>query len=70
MSVIPFGLLCHSYHTGSLAFGSLILAVVQMVRIVLEYLHHKLKGTPLLTKKHTFPLSHNLMIVSDGDVGD
>ncbi|XP_061593605.1 choline transporter-like protein 5-B isoform X2 [Cololabis saira] len=34
-----------SYHTGSLAFGSLILAVVQMVRIVLEYLDHKLKGS-------------------------
>lgn len=35
---------CHSYHTGSLAFGSLILAVVQMVRIVLEYLDHKLNS--------------------------
>nr|XP_046247293.1 choline transporter-like protein 5-B isoform X2 [Scatophagus argus]XP_046247294.1 choline transporter-like protein 5-B isoform X2 [Scatophagus argus] len=33
------------YHTGSLAFGSLILAVVQMVRVVLEYLDHKLKGS-------------------------
>lgn len=33
------------YHTGSLAFGSLILAVVQLVRIVLEYLDHKLKGS-------------------------
>ncbi|KAM9848797.1 choline transporter-like protein 5-B [Aulostomus maculatus] len=33
------------YHTGSLAFGSLILAVVQMVRLVLEYLDHKLKGS-------------------------
>ncbi|KAJ8270902.1 hypothetical protein GJAV_G00120560, partial [Gymnothorax javanicus] len=32
------------YHTGSLAFGSLILAVVQLFRIVLEYLDHKLKG--------------------------
>ncbi|KAF7692331.1 hypothetical protein HF521_009941 [Silurus meridionalis] len=32
------------YHTGSLAFGSLILACVQFVRIVLEYLDHKLKG--------------------------
>ncbi|CAI5639620.1 unnamed protein product [Oreochromis niloticus] len=31
------------YHTGSLAFGSLILSVVQMIRIVLEYLDHKLK---------------------------
>ncbi|KAG7319980.1 hypothetical protein KOW79_017123 [Hemibagrus wyckioides] len=32
------------YHTGSLAFGSLILAFVQFIRIVLEYLDHKLKG--------------------------
>uniref|UniRef100_A0AAY4AXX5 Choline transporter-like protein n=1 Tax=Denticeps clupeoides TaxID=299321 RepID=A0AAY4AXX5_9TELE len=32
------------YHVGSLAFGSLILAVVQVVRIVLEYLDQKLKG--------------------------
>uniref|UniRef100_A0A671V0B8 Choline transporter-like protein n=1 Tax=Sparus aurata TaxID=8175 RepID=A0A671V0B8_SPAAU len=33
------------YHTGSLAFGSLILAVVQLARIVLEYLDHKLRGS-------------------------
>ncbi|CAK6974265.1 choline transporter-like protein 5-A [Scomber scombrus] len=32
------------YHTGSLAFGALILSVVQLVRIVLEYLEQKLKG--------------------------
>uniref|UniRef100_A0A8C7W8X3 Choline transporter-like protein n=1 Tax=Oncorhynchus mykiss TaxID=8022 RepID=A0A8C7W8X3_ONCMY len=32
------------YHTGSLAFGALILAVVQMARIILEYLDSKLKG--------------------------
>ncbi|XP_037625984.1 choline transporter-like protein 5-B isoform X2 [Sebastes umbrosus] len=32
------------YHTGSLAFGSLILAVVQMIRIILEYLDKRLKG--------------------------
>lgn len=32
------------YHTGSLAFGSLILSLVQMVRIILEYLDSKLKG--------------------------
>ncbi|XP_069093290.1 choline transporter-like protein 4 isoform X1 [Pleurodeles waltl] len=31
------------YHTGSLAFGALILTIVQMIRIVLEYLDHKLK---------------------------
>ncbi|XP_068447433.1 choline transporter-like protein 5-B isoform X2 [Clinocottus analis] len=33
------------YHTGSLALGSLILTVMQMVRIVLEYLDHRLKGS-------------------------
>ncbi|XP_069551132.1 choline transporter-like protein 5-B isoform X1 [Brachyistius frenatus] len=33
------------YHTGSLAFGSLILSVVQMIRIILTYLDHKLKGS-------------------------
>uniref|UniRef100_A0A671QYH8 Choline transporter-like protein n=1 Tax=Sinocyclocheilus anshuiensis TaxID=1608454 RepID=A0A671QYH8_9TELE len=32
------------YHTGSLAFGALILSIVQFVRIILEYLDHKLKG--------------------------
>ncbi|CAG5121002.1 unnamed protein product [Candidula unifasciata] len=31
------------YHLGSLAFGSLIIAVVQLVRVVLEYLEYKLK---------------------------
>ncbi|XP_046893884.1 choline transporter-like protein 2 isoform X3 [Hypomesus transpacificus] len=33
------------YHTGSLAFGSLILSIVQVIRVLLEYLDHKLKGT-------------------------
>uniref|UniRef100_G3PE69 Choline transporter-like protein n=1 Tax=Gasterosteus aculeatus aculeatus TaxID=481459 RepID=G3PE69_GASAC len=33
------------YHTGSLAFGSLILSVVQVIRIVLEYLDRKLKDS-------------------------
>uniref|UniRef100_A0A672KPJ5 Choline transporter-like protein n=1 Tax=Sinocyclocheilus grahami TaxID=75366 RepID=A0A672KPJ5_SINGR len=32
------------YHTGSLAFGALILSIVQFIRIILEYLDHKLKG--------------------------
>ncbi|CAM5105338.1 unnamed protein product [Natator depressus] len=32
------------YHTGSLAFGALILTIVQLIRILLEYLDHKLKG--------------------------
>ncbi|XP_078073429.1 choline transporter-like protein 4 [Mustelus asterias] len=31
------------YHTGSLAFGALILTLVQLIRIILEYLDHKLK---------------------------
>ncbi|XP_060945710.1 choline transporter-like protein 2 isoform X2 [Limanda limanda] len=33
------------YHTGSLAFGSLILSIIQIIRVFLEYLDHKLKGT-------------------------
>ncbi|XP_066453894.1 choline transporter-like protein 5 isoform X3 [Eleutherodactylus coqui] len=33
------------YHTGSLAFGSLILALVQFIRVILEYLDHKLKAS-------------------------
>uniref|UniRef100_A0A673GAQ2 Choline transporter-like protein n=1 Tax=Sinocyclocheilus rhinocerous TaxID=307959 RepID=A0A673GAQ2_9TELE len=32
------------YHTGSLAFGSLILAIIQIIRVLLEYIDHKLKG--------------------------
>ncbi|ELT97196.1 hypothetical protein CAPTEDRAFT_153937 [Capitella teleta] len=32
------------YHTGSLAFGALIIAIIQMIRIGLEYLDRKLKG--------------------------
>ncbi|KAM4624059.1 choline transporter-like protein 5-A [Polymixia lowei] len=32
------------YHTGSLAFGALILSVVQLARIILEYLEQKLRG--------------------------
>ncbi|XP_029815591.1 choline transporter-like protein 5 [Manacus vitellinus] len=39
----PWGQL--GYHTGSLAFGALILAIVQLIRVILEYLDHKLKGT-------------------------
>uniref|UniRef100_A0A673AAQ7 Choline transporter-like protein n=1 Tax=Sphaeramia orbicularis TaxID=375764 RepID=A0A673AAQ7_9TELE len=31
------------YHVGSLAFGSLILTLVQIVRIILEYIDHKTK---------------------------
>ncbi|XP_048345023.1 choline transporter-like protein 4 [Sphaerodactylus townsendi] len=31
------------FHTGSLAFGALILTIVQVIRIMLEYLDHKLK---------------------------
>ncbi|XP_060069789.1 choline transporter-like protein 2 [Ylistrum balloti] len=32
------------YHLGSLAFGSFILAVVALIRVILEYLDHKLGG--------------------------
>ncbi|XP_072505969.1 choline transporter-like protein 5 isoform X2 [Notamacropus eugenii] len=48
---IPSHPLCASfgralrYHTGSLAFGSLILSVVQTLRVLLEYLNYRLKGS-------------------------
>ncbi|KAF5915577.1 hypothetical protein HPG69_012742 [Diceros bicornis minor] len=32
------------YHTGSLAFGALILTIVQIVRVIFEYIDHKLRG--------------------------
>ncbi|XP_031441993.1 choline transporter-like protein 4 [Clupea harengus] len=32
------------YHVGSLAFGALILTLVQVIRIILEYLDHKLRA--------------------------
>jgi len=38
------GHLFSRYHTGSLAFGSLILAIVQVIRVILEYMDQKLKG--------------------------
>ncbi|GAB1597591.1 Hypothetical predicted protein, partial [Argonauta hians] len=36
---------CFRYHLGSLAFGSLLIAIVQMIRVFLEYVDHKLKDT-------------------------
>ncbi|XP_071948312.1 choline transporter-like protein 2 [Antedon mediterranea] len=32
------------YHLGSIAFGSLIIAIIKMIRVSLEYLERKLKG--------------------------
>uniref|UniRef100_A0A8D0ALM8 Choline transporter-like protein n=1 Tax=Sander lucioperca TaxID=283035 RepID=A0A8D0ALM8_SANLU len=38
------------YHTGTLAFGSLILSIVQIIRVLLEYLDHKLQAQNKCTK--------------------
>ncbi|XP_072177014.1 choline transporter-like protein 2 [Diadema setosum] len=32
------------YHLGTIAFGSLIIAIIQMIRVMLEYIEQKLKG--------------------------
>uniref|UniRef100_A0A0B7AP80 Choline transporter-like protein n=1 Tax=Arion vulgaris TaxID=1028688 RepID=A0A0B7AP80_9EUPU len=37
--------ICFRYHLGSLAFGSLLIAIVQLIRTFLDYLDHKLKGS-------------------------
>ncbi len=47
----------YRYHTGSLAFGALILSIVQFIRIFLEYLDHKLKGM-----NHIFMFSSSVMV--------
>ncbi|PAA71580.1 hypothetical protein BOX15_Mlig025792g1 [Macrostomum lignano] len=36
---------CIRYHMGSIAFGSLIIAIVQAIRIILEYIDAKLSGS-------------------------
>ena len=36
-SIVP-----HRYHLGSIAFGSLIIAIIQIIRVMLEYIDHKL----------------------------
>jgi len=36
------------YHVGSLAFGALILTLVQIARMILEYIDHKTRGTRLI----------------------
>ena len=32
------------YHLGSIAFGALIIAIIQIIRVMLEYIETKLKG--------------------------
>lgn len=61
-----FFIVFYSYHTGSLAFGSLILSLVQMIRVVLEYLDRKLKGDLCNFEKQSCWLYCVLM----ADVGD
>lgn len=35
----------YTYHIGTLAFGSLIIAILWVIQIVLEYVYQKLKNT-------------------------
>lgn len=39
------------YHLGSMAFGSLLISIVQFIMVVLEYIDHKLKGAQNLVAK-------------------
>lgn len=36
---------CFRYHLGSLAFGSLLIAIVQVIRVMLEYIDSKIKNS-------------------------
>jgi choline transporter-like protein 2/4/5 len=40
------------YHLGTIAFGSLLVAIVQFIRIILEYLDHKLKASEYKIAKY------------------
>ncbi|RDD45474.1 Choline transporter-like protein 2 [Trichoplax sp. H2] len=37
---------CFRYHIGSLAFGALIIAIVQLIRIIIEFLEKQLRAGP------------------------
>lgn len=38
------------YHTGSIAFGSLILAIVWAIRIMFEYVYHQINNTEMVSQ--------------------
>ena len=48
------------YHLGSLAFGSLLIAIVQIVRVILEYVDSKLNGSENRIAKFLLKLVHIL----------
>ena len=41
----PSSVLLRRFHTGSLSFGALIIAVIQLIRATLAYIQKKLKGS-------------------------
>ena len=45
---------------GTLAFGALLVGVVQIIRVVLEYLHDKLQHAQSKPAKYTFKYVTNI----------
>lgn len=43
-TLLPLSVWLISFHSGSLAFGALIIAIIQMIRIIIAYIQKKLKG--------------------------
>ena len=41
--LLLYFILLYRFHTGSLAFGALIIAIIQLIRIILAYIQKKLK---------------------------
>ena len=39
------------YHLGTVAFGSLLIALVQLIRVILEYVDHKLRESQTTVAK-------------------
>lgn len=49
------------YHIGSLAFGAFIIAVVQLIRIIIEFLEKQLRG-----QYHIICLNYYFYIIFEG----
>ncbi|KAK2566941.1 Choline transporter-like protein 4 [Acropora cervicornis] len=57
------------YHTGSLAFGAAIIAIVQLIRAILEYIDAKLKGKARFSDifwRETWQRNEDLPVVNSG----
>jgi len=66
---LTFLFFCCRYHTGSLAFGAAIIAIVQLIMAILEYIDAKLKGKARFSDifwRETWQRNEDLPVVNSG----